>query len=203
MRHARHSANAPAPAVAFRLSPQRAHAGPPCLGNSVQQMSQIGIAESRGREEPQRAQEAGRSAQLKLSTGLRSTRTTARQRVVCDGRTPVKRMHASLWKTHLAHGRDRIAAPRGKYTASTIHASRANLRFRFDRKAGRRSLLENRSIPTIAGSENRLPQPRRLLSFLALSLWRVQFRQFAGSRIEVCAFSKGSARGSGLRMTVT
>jgi hypothetical protein len=71
-------------------------------GNSVQQTSQIGAKESRGRSEPQREQEAGKSVQLKLSKGLRSTRTTARQRVVCESGTSVVRMLKSLGKTHLA-----------------------------------------------------------------------------------------------------
>lgn len=104
MRQARQSDDGERLAGAFKASPQRIHTGPVWTGNSVQQASQIGIDESRGRGEPQRAQEAGRSAQLKLSMGLRSTRTTARHRVVCEGGTSVMRMPESLWKTHLATG---------------------------------------------------------------------------------------------------
>lgn len=83
-------------------SPQRWHVGGAWMGNSIQQTSQIGTRESRGRSAPQREQEAGKSVQLKLSKGLRSTRTTARQRVVGDGGTSLTAMRESLWKTHLA-----------------------------------------------------------------------------------------------------
>jgi hypothetical protein len=99
-------------------SPQRAQAGTVWTGNSDQQTGQIGTEESAGRGEPQRSQEEGRRAQLKLSIGLRSTRTTARQRVVCARGTSVTRMAVSLEKTHLASGQSRTDAARcGKYSA--------------------------------------------------------------------------------------
>jgi len=85
-------------------SPQRAQTEPDWTGNSDQQTGQIGTEESSGKGEPQRAQEVGRRAQLKLSIGLRSTRTTARQRVVCANGTSAVRMAVSLEKTHLASG---------------------------------------------------------------------------------------------------
>ncbi|MGB6781530.1 MAG: hypothetical protein WBE36_05680, partial [Terracidiphilus sp.] len=59
-------------------SPQRPHAGPRATEISIQQTSQIGAWESRGRGEPHRAQQEGSKAQAAASTGLRSTRTTAR-----------------------------------------------------------------------------------------------------------------------------
>jgi hypothetical protein len=105
MRQDRQSAMVWPSVGAFRASPQRAHAGAPAVENSDQQTVQIGTEESRGRGQPQREQEAGRRAQLKLSMGLRSTRTTARHRVVSDGGTSVIRTPESLWKTHLASGR--------------------------------------------------------------------------------------------------
>src|SRR5208282_1960731 len=86
---------------------QRAQTGPLWTGNSDQQTGQIGTEESCGRGEPHRAQEEGSRAQLKLSIGLRSTRTTARQRVVCASGTSVMRMAVSLEKTHLALKRNR------------------------------------------------------------------------------------------------
>jgi len=85
-------------------SPQRAQTEPDWTGNSDQQTGQIGTEESSGKGEPQRAQEVGRRAQLKLSIGLRSTRTTARQRVVCANGTSAVRIAVSLEKTHLASG---------------------------------------------------------------------------------------------------
>lgn len=106
MRQARQNLEMEGPAGAFSASPHRVHAGPLWTANSVQQTGQIGAEESCGRGEPQRAQGDGRIAQLKLSMGLRSTRTTARHRVVSDGGTSVVRKPVSLWKTHLArkHG---------------------------------------------------------------------------------------------------
>lgn len=84
-----------------RVSPHRAHTGPLWTGNSVQQTSQIGTVESRGRGGPQRAQKAGRSAQPNESMGLRSTRATARHPEVSDGgRSSVSELY-SLRKTHL------------------------------------------------------------------------------------------------------
>jgi hypothetical protein len=85
-------------------SPQRAQTEPDWTGNSDQQTGQIGTEESSGKGEPQRAQEEGSRAQLKLSIGLRSTRTTARQRVVCANGTSAVRIAVSLEKTHLASG---------------------------------------------------------------------------------------------------
>jgi hypothetical protein len=91
-------------AGAPRASPQQAQMGAFSTGNSDQQAAQIGAEESCGRGVPHRAQEAGSSVQLKLSRGLRSTRTTARHRVVCDGGTSVIRIPEFLLKTHLAQG---------------------------------------------------------------------------------------------------
>ena len=122
MRHARHIVAPPSPAGACKASPQRPHTGSVWTGNSIQQASQIGTEERRGTGEPQRVQEAGRRAQLKLSKGLRSTRTTARQREVSDGGTSVLRMPKSLWKTHLASGRDRARC--AQYSASQMQTSK-------------------------------------------------------------------------------
>ena len=107
MRQARHKLKnpeleTPDAAETGSASPQRRHVGAAWRGNSVQQTSQMGTKESRGRGEPHKEQGAGKKVQLKLSKGLRSTRTTARQRVVSDGGTPVAAMRESLWKTHLA-----------------------------------------------------------------------------------------------------
>jgi hypothetical protein len=82
-------------------SPQREHAAPSRAGISAQQTSQIGMEESRGRGEPQREHVAGRRVQVAASTGLRSTRTTARHRVVSDGGTSNVSEPESLRKTHL------------------------------------------------------------------------------------------------------
>jgi len=94
MRQARHrledpKLDNPDAATAGSASPQRWQTGEVWRGNSVQQTSQMGTKESRGRGEPHSEQEAGKKVQLKLSKGLRSTRTTARQRVVSDGGTSI------------------------------------------------------------------------------------------------------------------
>src|ERR1700744_111775 len=88
------------------VSPQRAQ--PPALlsaGIRSQQRSQIGTEERRAREAPQRVHEAGRrvqpNASTTASTGLRSTRTTARQRVISDGGSSTASEAESLRKTHL------------------------------------------------------------------------------------------------------
>jgi len=87
-----------------RTSPQREHTGSFWAGNSAQQASQIGTVERSGRGEPQRAQTAGSKAQLTASTGLRSTRTTARHAEVPDrGNLPVSAF-GLLLKTHLTAG---------------------------------------------------------------------------------------------------
>lgn len=108
MRQARQSAYAD-PCESIE-SPQRAHARPLWAGNSAQQTSQIGTEERRGRGEPQRTHEEGRRAQLNTSTGLRSTRTTARHRVVSGGGTSNVSEPESLRKTHLIRGRPRSAS---------------------------------------------------------------------------------------------
>ena len=77
------------------------HTTPSRTGISVQQTSQIGTEEKRGRGEPQREQEAGRRAQPTASRGLRSTRATARHREVSDGGTSNVSEPESLRKTHL------------------------------------------------------------------------------------------------------
>jgi hypothetical protein len=70
-------------------------------GTSIQQAEQIGEDERRGKEEPQSVQEAGRSAQLAESTGLRRTRAIARQAEVPGGGTSIVSEPESLRKTHL------------------------------------------------------------------------------------------------------
>jgi hypothetical protein len=112
MRQARHNAASARPASAgldssagvANASPHRAQKVPLWTGNSVQQTSQIGTRESRGKGEPQRAQNAGRRAQPKASTGLRSTRATARHREVSDGGTSNVSEPEFLRKTHLTWG---------------------------------------------------------------------------------------------------
>lgn len=60
---------------------------------------------------PQRRQSAGKTAEVTLCTGLRSTRTTARQAVVwLDGRSSV-RGSISLRKTHLTQWRVGFGEP--------------------------------------------------------------------------------------------
>lgn len=68
-------------------------------------------------------------AQLKLSKGLRKTRTTARQRTVCDGGTSAVPMPESLWKTHLASGRSTTSSARyAQYSAIRNRLQAAKLR---------------------------------------------------------------------------
>jgi hypothetical protein len=119
MRQARQSLEKEGPEGALSASPHRTQAGAVWTENSVQQTGQIGAEESCGRGEPQRAQGDVRRAQLKLSMGLRSTRTTARHRVVSDGGTSVVRKPVSLWKTHLARKRGIRMPPVG---ASIAHS---------------------------------------------------------------------------------
>lgn len=102
MRQARHRLKSAESDETVSASPQRGHTAADWRGNSFQQISQMGTRESRGRGRPHKEQEAGKNAQLKLSKGLRSTRTTARHRVVCEGGTSTAAMRESLWKTHLA-----------------------------------------------------------------------------------------------------
>jgi len=104
-RRQRSASSSPAAcAGASSVSPQRAHAGPLWIGNSDQHALQIGAKESCGRGEPQRLQKLGRRAQLKASTGLRSTRATARHRDAPDGVTSNVSEPESLRKTHLSSG---------------------------------------------------------------------------------------------------
>jgi len=98
MRQARQRLDVP---VRSSVSPQREQAAPSSTGILAQQTSQIGTEESRGRGEPHSEHEAGRRAQLTASTGLRSTRATARHRVVSDGGTSNVSEPESLRKTHL------------------------------------------------------------------------------------------------------
>jgi hypothetical protein len=70
-----------------RSSPQQAQRVPVCGRSWVQQESQMGTRVKRRREPPQRAQEHGNKAQERLSAGLRSTRTIARQAEVCESGT--------------------------------------------------------------------------------------------------------------------
>jgi len=63
------------------------------------------------------------------SKGLRSTRTTARHRVVSDGGTTVVLAPVILWKTHLAAGqRNSDIAPRAQYSATGNRRSSASSR---------------------------------------------------------------------------
>ena len=82
-------------------SPQRTHAGPLRTVTSIQQASQIGAEERRGRGEPQSLQEEGKRAQLTASMGLRRTRATAHQAEVSDCGTSNVSEPESLRKTHL------------------------------------------------------------------------------------------------------
>src|SRR5215472_8639214 len=86
----------------LRISPHREHTGSLRSGNSAQQGSQIGTVEMCGRGKPQRVQQAGSNAQLAASTGLRSTRATARHAEVPEGGTSSVSAFGSLLKTHLS-----------------------------------------------------------------------------------------------------
>jgi hypothetical protein len=91
-------------AGAVNGSPQQRHTSPSRTGISIQQTSQIGAEEKRGRGEPQRVQQAGNSTDPAASRGLRSTRTTARHADVgdsADGGTSNVMEPESLRKTHL------------------------------------------------------------------------------------------------------
>jgi hypothetical protein len=104
MRHVLHTAGQSGPERACAgstRSPQREHTGSSWGGNSIQQGWQIGTEGSCGSGDPQREQQEGRRAQLKESTGLRSTRATARQREISDGGTSSVSEPESLRKTHL------------------------------------------------------------------------------------------------------
>ena len=100
------------------VSPQREQASPSSAGIPAQQRSQIGMEESCGRGEPQSEQEAGRRAQPTASTGLRSTRTTARHLVVSDGGTSNVMEPESLRKTHLNSASVNGTALCGKYNST-------------------------------------------------------------------------------------
>ena len=63
-----------------------------------------------GRGEPQRVQRAGSNAQQAASTGLRSTRATARHAEVPDGGTSSVSAFGSLLKTHLYSQRNQTVA---------------------------------------------------------------------------------------------
>ena len=89
------------------MSPQRRHTPSRWVENSAQQTSQIGTEDSRGKGEPQRAQEEGNKAQPRASSGLRSTRATARQREMPGGETAIVSEPESWLKTHLTHGQRR------------------------------------------------------------------------------------------------
>lgn len=136
------------PGGAGSASPQRRHEGGAWRGNSVQQTSQIGARESRGRSEPQREQEVGKRVQLKLSRGLRSTRTTARQRVVCDGGTSLTALRESLWKTHLAVAQRQFELPDSVSIAqSQFRAPARDLGAKF---LGKEKSSETRATPFAA-----------------------------------------------------
>src|SRR6185437_14481804 len=101
MRHGRQRSSG---ADAVKGSPQQRHTSPSRTGISIQQTSQIGAEEKRGRGEPQREQQAGNSTDPAASRGLRSTRATARHAAVwdsADGGTSIVMEPESLRKTHL------------------------------------------------------------------------------------------------------
>lgn len=113
---------------ASSVSPQRWHTGSPGTENSAQQASQIGAREICGKGEPHRAQGEGTRAQVSASRGLRSTRTTARQRDKPDGGTAFESEPESLWKTHLTTASAAACAlPHAQYT-------RAGARFPWRRR---------------------------------------------------------------------
>ena len=72
----------------------------------------MGTEERCGKGEPQRAQQEGKRAQLSASMGLRSTRTTARQREVSDGGASLVSKPESMLKTHLTPGPARFITRR-------------------------------------------------------------------------------------------
>ena len=136
----------PARSGASSVSPQRAHTGPLARGNSVQQRSQMGTDERCGRGEPQRAQEAGKRAQLTASTGLRRTRATARQREVSEVGTSNVSEPESLRKTHLTGGVKRKNSPPADSIPGAeheFHAFQPCLR----RNGNLRGFLRKKTIP--------------------------------------------------------
>jgi hypothetical protein len=135
MRQVRHNPppTGPVNASSSIESPQRAHRGPLRAGNSVQQTSQIGTEERCGRGEPHRVQQAGNSAQPKASTGLRSTRATARQREVSEGGTSNTSEPESLRKTHLTWGGNLKARPNAGRIAHRLADSILGARSTFHR----------------------------------------------------------------------
>ena len=102
------------------VSPQHEQASPSSAGIPAQQRSQIGTEESCGRGEPQSEQDDGRRAQPTASTGLRSTRATARHLVVSDGGTSNVMEPESLRKTHLNSASVNGTALCGKYNSSPV-----------------------------------------------------------------------------------
>src|SRR5277367_3257413 len=94
-----------------RSSPQQAQRIPVWAGSCRQQKSQIGTRVKRRREPPQRAQEQGNNAHDRPSTGLRSTRTMARQTVVWESGTEGVSETVSPGKTHLTPGRQAPQLP--------------------------------------------------------------------------------------------
>ena len=99
MRQTRHSTDSEA--GFSRVSPQQAQTVSARDANSAQQDGQTGTRENCGMGKPQRTQGAGSKAQPSASSGLRSTRTTARQRDEPEGRATSGRESERLWKTHL------------------------------------------------------------------------------------------------------
>lgn len=115
-RQARQTPAFPETVGSSRESPQRTHAGLEWRGISVQQASQIGTEEKRGRGDPQRVQNEGRRVQLTASMGLRSTRAMARQREISDRGRSIVSEPKSLLKTHLAREAVANTATRSQYT---------------------------------------------------------------------------------------
>lgn len=71
----------------------------------------MGTRFRRNRGLPQWAQGEGNSAQERLSTGLRSTRTTARHAEVSDGGRPTAKGSVRVEKAHLTPGGKGLNGP--------------------------------------------------------------------------------------------
>ena len=154
--------------MGIRTSPHRGQTGSLCAGNSVQQTSQIGTGERCGRGEPQRAQPAGKSAQPIVSSGLRSTRATARHAEVSEGGTSSVSEPGSL-KTapHIRNSRSKFYATSPYLYLYALVDFIANAR---SRHASRNSPYFNRmstaegQCPVVNGPSNSkrtaVPRPR-------------------------------------------
>lgn len=134
-------------------------------GISFQQTSHTGAEERCGRGEPQRTHEAGSNAEKSASRGLRSTRTTARQRDVPEYGRPNTREPELLLKTHLTAHADKTRCPDLQYISSgTLHNIEGKVRAA--RSGGLDSRLRPGSLwPTSVASGVRVIGMRRFLGF--------------------------------------